>query len=638
MVFMVEWHQFAEGFVPIDGCPSPSRRLTTGSCHQLGIQHGAELPSRQRATQLMDALFEEMFESENDCGSDSASKTTQQYNDDAIPFSSDESEQDRARRMEMVRSLQKTYYTPSETDAEMSLSGASSSDEYGSASLRSLPTLTSYDTINMPSVNNAAILPGYQFIWSIHLPHHSHMFHSILSQPPPWYFVHVALPSVSSSKGKAHSSSSDSKEGSKEDVVVNNIEAYTTIEKELNTNSFHLYGTLLRITDRRFQDEDGRIVLAVQAIDRVRVQRLASLPGNSAMVLTDVELWPEEELVRYYFDKALMSSASFLSTIDSDNENGGTERLSSPHAVAGAARSATSAEGRRCRTFEYRPILLEEKPTRRANNPNVLQTSAAKEVHQEGEHESDFLNVVQLINYDAFSFASLEDSLTVTSNTLTSYWNSLALDLSSQNDCESEDDFCDTKSEPMSTQTIMSHSTKSAFLSSSSSSASPSSIEGVEMMEYHLWRTLDEMIRLLAIASSATVPLPSQLLGLLPKRNDWPRDFVLEDYAKSLATSGSSIGTAFKSPFVRVDQITQSKHNATAISYSPLRRALRLSYSIWLLLDGLQMTGAQPPPPPRSVILGMESIWQRLNSAKETLDGINGILKRIVPDNRESGS
>jgi hypothetical protein len=49
----------------------------------------------------------------------------------------------------------------------------------------------------------------------------------------------------------------------------------------------------------------------------------------------------------------------------------------------------------------------------------------------------------------------------------------------------------------------------------------------------------------------------------------------------------------------------------------------------------LAVTGAQPQPPPRNVILAMD-IEERLNAAKQTLDGINSILRRIIPDNRKN--
>ena len=157
------------------------------------------------------------------------------------------------------------------------------------------------------------------------------------------------------------------------------------------------------------------------------------------------------------------------------------------------------------------------------------------------------------------------------------------------------------------------------------------------MMEYHVWRSLDMMIRLLSMASAATLPLPSQLLGLLPKRDDWPKDFMLEGASTALEHSGSTVGTTFKSPFVRVDQITKASSSTSSSSqqhqYSSLRRSQRFSFVIWLLLDGLQMSGFDPPPPTRKEVLNMTSILKRLEAAKYTIDGVNGILKQLIPKN-----
>ena len=163
------------------------------------------------------------------------------------------------------------------------------------------------------------------------------------------------------------------------------------------------------------------------------------------------------------------------------------------------------------------------------------------------------------------------------------------------------------------------------------------------MMEYHVWRSLDTMIRLLSMASAATLPLPSQLLGLLPKRDDWPKDFMLEGASTALEHSGSTVGTTFKSPFVRVDQITKASSSSSSSppsssssqhhQYSSLRRSQRFSYVIWLLLDGLQMSGFDPPPPTRKEVLNMTSILKRLEAAKYTIDGVNGILKQLIPKN-----
>ena len=546
------------------------------------------------------------------------------YNDDAPPFSDAESPRDRARRMSMARELQSLFYkdTVAATSPYQPAAQANSHSKlpYGSTVLHNLPTLTTHDRIKSAE---SSLLPGYQYVWHIHTPQHCHMFHSILSGPAPWYIGHVYLPGSTPSKTKPS-------EGEDETYIIDSMESYNDVQNRLKSGS-SLYGTLLRITDRRFQDDDGSIVLAVQSIDRVRVHNVASLPGT--YLSTDVQLSPEDELMNSYFDKALMSSAMYISSHgDATDIDEYSDALMCQSAVSGAARAAATADSSRVRRFEYLPIFLEEKPTR----PKALQSSSTdsnvKKLIKNAIRKQDdkkpgigpeYVSVVQLCNYDAFEYSSLGNADSVTSQALKTYWQHLAKETSHV--FTSEGDLFD----------IQGDLSKNPFvLPEPTASTSPSrslSVDAVERMEVLVWRSLDEMIRLLSMAATATVPLPSQLLGLLPIRNDWPRGFTLEDYAKSLATPGRTIGTAFKSPFVRVDQISSSNTS----SYSPLRRAQRLSYAIWLLLEGLAVTGAQPQPPPRNVILAMD-IEERLNAAKQTLDGINSILRKIIPDNRKS--
>lgn len=594
------------------------------------------------SSKLQDSLFDDIFESEP--------LPPKNYNEDAAPFSELESDQDRARRMEMVRELQKVYYKePNSASSSPSAATPSSSTQsttlsdtlsYGHTTLRNLPTITSHDGIQ--TADNAALLPGYQFVWNIHNPQHCHMFHSILSGPAPWYFAHVFLPGPSSSSSSATAAvvaESSTTEDDTTPTVINNMESYNDIQSELKSPQ-GLYGTLLRITDRRFHDEDGRIVLAVQALEKIRIHNVSSKLGTSPYLCTDVQVAPEDELTRMYFDKALMSSASFLSSHDDASIGGENDEnddhynpLSSPSAVSGAARAAAVADSIRCRTFECLPIFLEEKPKRANNIDEALEakstdSNATKKVKetlrkQEKENAEAYISVVQLMNYDSFAHGSLDDAESVTTQSLETYWKNLAREIKTAQTPSAEEDLFSENEDS---------SSSSLFLpeppSSSNSSPTPfsTSVEAVEMMEYHLWRSLDNMIRLLSMASAATVPLPSQLLGLLPKRDDWPQGFVLEGAATSLEQSGSNIGTSFKSPFVRVDQIT-----ATSSKYFPLRRAQRLSYVIWLLLDGLSITGSDSPPPSRSDVLRMTSVLARLEAAKRTIDGVNEILKQLIP-------
>lgn len=589
------------------------------------------------------------------------------YNDDAPPFSEKESPRDRARRMSMARELQNIYYkappspplTPQSSSfiqqptTQTNRLNDNNSLVYGSTVLRHLPTLTTNDGLE-GATESSSILPGYQFVWNIHNPQHCHMFHSILSGSAPWYFAHVHIPSVASTTTSASASTSvapNDQEGRGKTSIIDSMESYNNIQNRLKLNDTPLYGTLLRITDRRFQDDDGRIVLAVQAIDRVIIHNVASMPGT--FLSTDVQLAPERELMDEFFDKAIMSSASYISScgedaseIIDDEERGGSGSRSA--LVSGAARAAATAHAYRVRRFEYLPIFLEEKPTRPSYGNSSSSASKESQSPVEDGKQSEttldgggpeYISVVQLANYDAFEFSSMENTDSVTAQALKTYWDRLAGENSRSPPPSTEEYsdllFGDHESSASSTSFFLPELDLSSSSTSLSSSGSSSSVEAVAAVEIRVWCSLDTMIRLLSLAAAgAVVPVPTQLLGLLPIHNNWPSDFALEEYANSLSTSRSSvIGTAFKSPFVRVDQIVASAPSSSTITYSPLRRAQRLSNAIWLILDGLAMTGADPPPPPRDKILAM-NIEERLFAALQTLDGINDILRKIIPKNQ----
>ena len=472
--------------------------------------------------------------------------------------------------MELARDIQKVFYNEQTVNDQSyrETNTPTSKLTNGSTVLRNLPTLTTNDGIK--GADTTALLPGYQFVWTVSHPQHCHMFHQLLAGSAPWYFGHIYLPANHQNKDEDENSIS----------TIDDIQSYNDIQQQLKSEGSTLFGTLLRVTDRIFQDEDGHIVLAVQAIEKFRVHSLASLPGTS--LRTDVQIAPDRELIQSFFDKALLSSASYLSDIG--NEGGSSsEVLSSPSAINGAARAAAVADSNRMRKFEYHPIFLEKKPTvqsRLKSNPNdsnakKMIKDAIKKKEEQKSGGAEYVSVVQLANYCAFEFASLSKSDTVTSQALKTYWEHMAKEHSSQDMSTDEEDM-------FSDDTIPSSST-SFFLPEPATSQPPASADEIESKEKQLWVSLDDMIRLLSMAASSTVPLPSQLLGLLPKRDDWPKYFQLEEYAQKFR--GNTVGTAFQSPFVRVDQITCSN---SALSYSPLRRARRLSYAIWLLLDDYQ--------------------------------------------------
>ena len=440
-----------------------------------------------------------------------------------------------------------------------------------------------------------AMLPGYQYKWNIHLTDHIHMFHSILAKDGQWFFACLS-------------------------------------EYDIYNGDTTRYATLMRITDYRFMDEDGRIVLLVQAMDRLRV---VDLSPSYLIPTGDFQFWPEIELVRDNLNSAFPDKEDICTQPD-DTEC--LDELVEPNSVTLAAMSASAAESFRCRNFEYAPVYLTEKPKgpdenkSLQNKPNDSKATQKikdqmKKKEDGNKYETDYLDVIELVNYDAIAYRSLIDASAVNAQAIKNYW------MNQENDqqpimVQEEELFANLSKSILDFRraTFTIHTNEGdEHLPDFSTFANAPSNEGVTMMEYHLWKSLDELIRLLNRVSSTPIPLSSQLMALLPKRNDWPKEFVLEEYSKSmLAQTG---------PVSRVDEITkQSRSSANdSTGYSPLRRALRLSHAVWLLLDGLAVTGANPPPPSRAEVLAMESIFERLSVAKKVLDGVNEVLRRLIP-------
>ena len=67
-----------------------------------------------------------------------------------------------------------------------------------------------------------------------------------------------------------------------------------------------------------------------------------------------------------------------------------------------------------------------------------------------------------------------------------------------------------------------------------------------------------------------------------------------------------------------------------------LSLARRLSYAIWLLLDGLKVGEGDARSPSHSEVLAMDTIERRLEAARESMEGINSALKRMIRENRKN--
>jgi hypothetical protein len=137
----------------------------------------------------------------------------------------------------------------------------------------------------------------------------------------------------------------------------------------------------------------------------------------------------------------------------------------------------------------------------------------------------------------------------------------------------------------------------------------------VANLESKVWVALDTMLALLEKASNQPIPVPSQLLVLLPttNNNNWPSHFRLATYANQLQSRNIEVGTYTTSPFVRVGE--------ASTSYPSLRRASRFSFAIWIVLDSiLGNTSSQQK------LLETKRLEDRLDMAFEQITSINKML------------
>merc|ERR1711957_1009591 len=158
------------------------------------------------------------------------------------------------------------------------------------------------------------------------------------------------------------------------------------------------------------------------------------------------------------------------------------------------------------------------------------------------------------------------------------------------------------------------------------SPASRAGAAAVVAEEMNLWIKIDEMIRLLVRVNPRLrirELLPPQIVGLLPTYtpdgHDWPEGFELVGYA-------SVLGMEPGAQFVRVSTA------AGKGSYPELRRARRLSYTVWFLLEKVGACGEGTDGPGRQEVLLMRDVADRLRAASEALKGHNGALRRVLEE------
>jgi Lon protease-like protein len=188
------------------------------------------------------------------------------------------SETDDAERMEMVRKLQKSFYSQASNDTNKE------------TQLSQLQSDTGIMT-NVPLWRVGWVeVPGRANCLNVHEGQYTHMFETILSGPQPWYVGHLHLPGGSQ---MARSGQRQYDLKTWRDEVQDETRFETIRERSA------VVGTVMRITDVR-RMADGRLTLLVHPMERFVVDRIVqSVPYSVA----DVQILPDLEEVHLAGDE-----------------------------------------------------------------------------------------------------------------------------------------------------------------------------------------------------------------------------------------------------------------------------------------------------------------------------------------------
>jgi len=518
-----------------------------------------------------------------------------------------ETPEERAARMEMVRKIQATFYRD-----ESSLSSSESQNHFEDQWNR-------FDEVDPSLLYNLPLwrvqwteLPGYQNVLNVHVPHYTHMFRKLLAQHTPIstsssslsssptssvvqrrpvYFGHVYLPGGSEKLGDIEynlpedlNSSSSSSASS---LSSSTYEGSTTTKK--NQNKATLIGTLMKITDYYENEEDGRLTLVVQGVAPIRIlaasQQVPYAIASRVQILSDDEPW-ETTVMRGVQEQKFDDDENVAG---SDVEPEGAVVLSEADPVfKNAIRAMLAKQADLLRPLEYWSTTLSptgDRTMMKAREVPVV--SPLSNVN--GSVTLEFPTIVEQCQE---TFRAVMASITTTDT----------------NTKDVGQDGLPTTTQAMNDRLLYFPNSTDPFLSP------------IYRQEQQVWIELDRMLQLLGqLQPGISIPVPSQLMGLLPTFVDWPSGFRLEEYANRLEQFNTTVGTYSQSPFVRLSKMYPE--------YPPYRRASRLSYSIWLLLESIAI-GNQGVLD-RQRLLERSRIGDRLELAIQQLQTVNDVLQQL---------
>mmetsp|Transcript_38770 Transcript_38770/g.82740 ORF Transcript_38770/g.82740 Transcript_38770/m.82740 type:complete len:515 (+) Transcript_38770:153-1697(+) len=333
---------------------------------------------------------------------------------------------------------------------------------------------------------------------------------------------------------------------------------YPPRDEEERLRKVSTVATLMQITDY-MEQEDGRLTLMVQGIGRMKI--LAASQQVPYAIASKVRILPDVESF-----EPIMFGLTGLAPTSYD--------LSM--AYMDAARAAAARESELLRDLEFHNTEMEQKKT---SDGDVMIMGVSPLSNVNGSVTVDF---------DEVEFQMKE---------------ALLANLAKRAE-ESGDDEILLASKTLPSPDIL-----------------VSTDEDTIELERDLWIKVDEMLQLLGKAQPGVrIPVPSQILGLLPVDADWPDGFRLQEYAEQLEENEAKIGTYSKSPFIRLSKVYPE--------YPTIRRASRFSYTVWLLIDGLGAIGGELFS--KEQYLNMDLCRDRLRNTIDYVELINVAIKGII--------
>lgn len=353
-----------------------------------------------------------------------------------------------------------------------------------------------------------------------------------------------------------------------------------------NDNMDSTIGTLMQISDYSLDKATGTLEIGVQALGR-----FCAIEGTTVNVAgmkqVGVELLPDLELVEAHYHSAKEAIASFDLAL---NQN-----------AKGAACAGAVAEAAEWHDYEFKPMKLKKESGKTDEGVSRLNAKVAESSSNTvvSDAMEEFLSQSPDDVYEGECMLSFDDD-----------------------DDDEDDSFAIGRVPPLEETAIM--------------------VQTFEL-ERGVWIQLDTLLhylRLLDPMTNTNMPIPSQMLALLPKDppKPWPENFTLTKYNQKMKNLQSLVSRN-KSKLLLLSKKTNLEDTPMEATseYPALRRSRRLSYIVWVLVEDLismysDLIGEQRMILSRQDILEMTSISQRLFAARRKLEDINSVLSKVVGD------